>query len=530
MANSFPDAFFTSISLNDEKFELKKDSIVCFVGGNGVGKSAVLSALLGRVTDDDELMRECILSGMDFNVSLSQKEFEDFLGEVGTREESGISWYGARCPQHANTRFVDHYFQGLNKNLNTLFVLYASTRQRLTSVDAPSHLHIGKQAARHPFHVLYAEPEKEALLNRMSERIFGRSVFINPGAGSVLPLHIAPNSNAVPNLPNRGQNYANEVGKFPEISSDGDGVQSTIGLLAILVASHHSCLIIDEPDVFLHPPQAFQMGKSIAELSTSRQVFLATHSHRLLQGLIDKAADRVTLVKLSKSSKDFSFKVVSPNTLLEIQSDPLLKYSGVADCLFYSRVLLCEDYNDCYFYSAALDQIGSSLASESLWIGVGGKERLAKFAQVCAVLGVMPICVADFDLLAPQHGKPSHGLLGLLAAFGEDVDWYSRELSSLYRAVSNNGKINWELVKDIGIQAFSFDQGLHKKVLGILNAAKASGLVINPFGEMESLAEPKFDKSIDGITGFLKRDIQTDPGLHNAKVFLETLNETMTKR
>ena len=55
-------------------------------------------------------------------------------------------------------------------------------------------------------------------------------------------------------------------------------------------------ILLDEPEVFLHPPQALQLGEMISELvEPSQQIFIATHSADFLRGLLSSTRDAVII-------------------------------------------------------------------------------------------------------------------------------------------------------------------------------------------------------------------------------------------
>lgn len=74
---------------------------------------------------------------------------------------------------------------------------------------------------------------------------------------------------------------------MPLLRDQGDGVKNFVGLILNIVAAPFFYLLIDEPDLYLHPPQADLIGRLIGSLKRPEtQVFLATHSADLLKGLI----------------------------------------------------------------------------------------------------------------------------------------------------------------------------------------------------------------------------------------------------
>ena len=61
-------------------------------------------------------------------------------------------------------------------------------------------------------------------------------------------------------------------------------------ILHLLAPITPSILLLDEPEAFLHPPQARLLGEIIAKEKSHRaQLFVATHSSDVLQGLMNVA-------------------------------------------------------------------------------------------------------------------------------------------------------------------------------------------------------------------------------------------------
>ena len=69
-----------------------------------------------------------------------------------------------------------------------------------------------------------------------------------------------------------------------------------------LVSRSNLFVSIDEPEAFLHPPQAEMIGNAICELkSDNSQVFVATHDSNVLKGFLSSAhAQNVTVVRVER--------------------------------------------------------------------------------------------------------------------------------------------------------------------------------------------------------------------------------------
>ena len=58
-------------------------------------------------------------------------------------------------------------------------------------------------------------------------------------------------------------NYKARVRLLKNLRDQGDGIRSFVAVMGSLVVSKHSLFLIDEPETFLHPPQARLIGNNI---------------------------------------------------------------------------------------------------------------------------------------------------------------------------------------------------------------------------------------------------------------------------
>ena len=64
---------------------------------------------------------------------------------------------------------------------------------------------------------------------------------------------------------------------MPRLDQQGDGMKSFMGLLLNIVASAYPVVLVDEPEAFLHPPQARLIGRMLGdEKDPGAQVLVAT--------------------------------------------------------------------------------------------------------------------------------------------------------------------------------------------------------------------------------------------------------------
>ena len=245
------------------------------------------------------------------------------------------------------------------------------------------------------------------LLRRVANYVkaaFGTSVA--PLLGKNIPLCIGPDiaKEDIPGdtMPEVEANYLQRLASYPQLQDQGDGMRSFIGIVLWLILEHFNIFLIDEPETFLHPPQAVLLGESVGELiSEEQQIFIATHSIHFINGLLEKVPSRVKIVRVTRSENSNDFSVLDNMRLIQISKDPFLRYSALLEGMFYKNVVLCEGDTDCMFYSmlnSAVDMKGAK-GTETLFTHCGGKQRMAKVIGALKELKVDVKVIPDFDVL-----------------------------------------------------------------------------------------------------------------------------------
>jgi len=113
------------------------------------------------------------------------------------------------------------------------------------------------------------------------------------------PLYVGTKPEKTPGEDELSRNFVEKIRvQAVPLESQGDGMRSfATVLLYVLVADTHSIQFLDEPEAFLHPPQARLLGELIArERKAKSQLFIATHSTDILDGLIAGGASKVRIL------------------------------------------------------------------------------------------------------------------------------------------------------------------------------------------------------------------------------------------
>lgn len=108
--------------------------------------------------------------------------------------------------------------------------------------------------------------------------------------------------------------------------------------------------LVDEPEAFLHPPQARLLGRLLgAERADYLQLFVATHSADFLRGALDSNDQNIRIIRLRREGEVNKVTELTPDDLRRSWADPTLRYSNVLDGVFHEQVVVCEADGDCRF-------------------------------------------------------------------------------------------------------------------------------------------------------------------------------------
>lgn len=312
-----------------------------------------------------------------------------------------------------------------------LFAINLTPEARLGQLGQVQIPNLYTEVPHQPLQKLWANRELEEQFNSYSRRAFGLELTVNRHAGMQTALHIGRPTQPEPRIGEPGP-YLAEIAALPQAAGQGHGVQAFLGIVQALISQTYDLVLIDEPEAFLHPPQARMLGEIFVELSRGgTQVLVSTHSDDFLQGVLLKSASQsdVTVVRLTRPSSDANHVAQVPSAALRrLYEDPLLRYSNVLNGVFYKGVVVCESEADCRYYSAVLDAAidEADPRADLMFTQVGGKDRIAKAVFALRAAEVPTAVIADIDLLAD---KPKY--LELLTLLGGQEAEVSADLNTI---------------------------------------------------------------------------------------------------
>jgi predicted ATPase len=406
--------------------DLKKNSIVVFVGPNNSGKSRSLDEIFqlanGR-SNANVIVESLTLS--------ANGDATDFLERIESRRKDNNYFFydnkfnsaldGKNLSQNWDSLVGGH--QSSLSSISNFLVKSLDTVKRLNLVSPAENIDFINEMRTHSIHVLKEDSDKEFLFSQYFKEAFGEEVIVNHGAGKKIPLHVGERPIVTVQNDRVSTEYQRKLRELPFLHDQGDGMKSFAGVFLTLFAEDFPVNLIDEPEAFLHPPQAGLLGKMISQkLGDDKQLFIATHSEHFLKGLLESAVDRLIVIRIQRNKSDNSIKILENNDLKNIWRDSILRHSNILDGLFHKMVVLAESDSDCRFYSAlctAIIEHKQISSPDILFVQSGGKHRFPVVIKALKELEVPLTIIGDFDFYHDEN--PAKSIYELLEGNWDDI-------------------------------------------------------------------------------------------------------------
>lgn len=517
-----PKAFIQSISFNDGTvLELEPNSIIVFVGANNSGKSQVLRDI-EKSFQDSAAKTSIVISHLSYQ--LSGTIDEAFLKKHFRFNEHGY-WepFGVGGSYDKDSIVYDWDRSKMPDVLRSFLVKRISTEMRLKVSNA-----IQRSDYSSLSHPIYKISNSESLASQVSAyfmQAFGEELIVNRNDFKTVSLHVGPAPNKQSYTIDRQDEYYAIVAALPKLQNQGDGMRSFASILLDTFTSEYSITLIDEPEAFLHPPQARILGKMLASNNPEeRQLFISTHSEDFLQGLLDADNEHVTIVRINRVGNTNNMNVLSNDRIEKLWTNPLLRYSNILSGLFHEKVVVCESDYDCLFYQAIMNAIYENkgeIVPDILFTHCGGKSRAKDVIGALKAVNVPVVAICDFDLL-----NSSHVFRPLIEAFG--MNWetlFASNMEAFYNSVNTRKSKEanvWKVLKRTG------KAGLDGQEPALYEAVEASckkaGLYIVPCGEMECFDKTVNKEKKEWVYHILENyDLAIDSKLEGARSFIQSV-------
>ncbi len=517
-----PQVYLNNILFNDgTKLSLTHNNIVVFTGANNSGKSQVLKDIENNLNHSIKTPGVVITKAKyDYCGTIEETQFLNsrFLinnqGYFQPLEGDGVF--------EKNSLIISWNNHTLYNGLHNLFVKRLDTELRITSSN---DLVRNNKPEKHPIYKLYNSETLATTLSDYFRQAFGVDLIVDRNEMRTVPLHIGQAPDKTAYTIDKQDDYYKKVSTLPKLQDQGDGMRSFASILLDTFTSEYSITLIDEPEAFLHPPQARVLGKMLAKNNpTNRQLFISTHSEDFLQGLLDADNENVTVIRINRIDNVNNISILENREIKKLWGNPLLRYSNILSGLFHEKIVVCESDYDCLFYQAVMNAIYENkgeIAPDILFTHCGGKSRAKDVVKALRAVNVPVVAICDFDLLnSSQDFKP------LITAFG--VDWeiiMNEGMKTIYdnmNAKCSSGFDAWGHIKKIGKSGFTDDAPAAYEKVELL--CKSSGLFIVPVGEMECFDKTVNKEKKDWVYYVLEHyNLSTEPKLDDARSFVQSI-------
>ena len=448
------------------------------------------------------------------------------------------------------------------QHLTPLLFHHLDVQSRLSAADSVESFNRRTGHPHLPAHYVFLYSKREEAIATAFKQAFGQGIVINRCAGREIPILFGDRPAKQPDEEEYSESFQNKLSALPLISQQRDGMRCFAGILLNVIATPTNVLLLDEPEAFLHPPQARILGRFLAtHQQEGTQLFVATHSSDVIRGLLDANTGRVRIVRLTRQGSVNQAKQLDNSSISVFWRDPLLRFSNVFDGLFHDKVVVTEADGDCRFFSAIADATVSPTAGgarepDVLFTPTFGKDRLLVIVKALRAIGVPTLAVADFDFLnSAQRVEEFYLALGgtnwatlkpLLNQVTQAVESRKQSLDAALLKPFIGDILNittgpvfdeqhadeirkrlkvdspWDAMKRVGINGLS-GGAVFNACAQLLADLETVGLFVVRKGELES-----FDPSIGKhgpawVAGVLAKNLETDPALEDARIFVRSL-------
>ena len=315
------------------------------------------------------------------------------------------------------------------------------------------------------------------LLSKLSEYtkiMFKRDIYLDRFSwGESILFRVGDNFDFIRNASRDNSEVEIKLKDYSILDYEGDGIKSFITNYIALHMNDKNILLLDEPESFLHPPLAKQLGEIIAEsASENKQIFISTHSVDLLKGILNVNKD-INVIRITRNNNINEFNLLDRKRIEQIISNPMLSSSNVLNGLFCEKVYICEAESDEEIFQSLHDKVNSY---DSAFFTHGkNKQTLKDIANAYNELNIPNYRIYDFDILRDEDFNRA---LNIFIEYKEKDEYIKirKELNSVLEKYHYyNGGISQ--IKD---------KKLKIKVTNMLINLKKSKIIILKYGCLEN--------------------------------------------
>jgi energy-coupling factor transporter ATP-binding protein EcfA2 len=400
--------------------------VTVIVGPNNSGKSMALREIMIWAQGDDR--ERNVIDEIDVewppDVATALSELEPFETAPAPGEQqppNSILLSTFRVDGNQERRWVDkvnlaHQLAGvtdkawIRATVLQGFTVRLDGRSRFELMQ-PRAFQDLQESPQHHLAALFQSDDLRGRVREMIEKAFpGRYFVIDPTQGSNFRVRMSarpPKDTAEErNWDERAVKFHGEAELIEELS---DGLVSFAGLVAAAISLPHRILLVDEPEAFLHPPLARQLGSNLASLTKERDASLvaATHSAEFLMGCISSGVE-VRIVRLTYEAGVASMRMLAPTELKGLIRDPLLRSTDALSGLFHRGVIVGESDHDRAFYEEINRRLVDDAergTTDTFFTNAQNWQTIPRIVGPLRKLGVAAAAIIDLDVICQTRAE-----------------------------------------------------------------------------------------------------------------------------
>ena len=561
------------ITLNSISGEIKliPKKVNVFIGPNNSGKSRFLKELRDYLSGD--LKDLSIIKSMAFDYPdsfeeldrsyhLSDKMVKDLNGNWVLRTFSNkpdsiwnvhasfdslytknLHSFGGDWKSFFKQIIVNKEEVGFFEYMGPLFFQYLGTEERLTICKEQLDHGLDSSSTNYlssfKFETLLLKE-----LCRNVKRIFDKNIVLDTQTlGDRIVFRVGEDFEYINGLFGNEQGDISKLFNEKKLDDQGDGLKSYVSTFLSLNLKGTDTLLIDEPEAFLHPPLARQVGELIGNFGDEKQIFVATHNVEVLKGILSRCTD-VNVIRITQPEPYKNrIRIIDNEVLKKIIQTPLLRVSRILEGLFCNKVVITESEADELIYQEMIDILSPQ---SGIYFAHGqNKQTLADIAELYKKIGIDYEIITDFDAL--RINDEFNRFMKDMDLAEEDKQKYRRYIGELRTKIEGDVEADGldaekkkELLKtqrdkvyhELGMSYFE-DGDLKEHIEELLSEMNSQHLHILRTGELETLLLPfgveyTRNKSrwvimaINKIAELKKEDIEGQEEIH---IFLKGIIE-----
>lgn len=426
-------------------------------------------------------------SGLDMTASL-----ESYFTQ-------NINLFGGSWRDHYTNIIARKNEDEFFKWLGALFFQYLGTEERLTICKTQRNYGMDSNSTNYLSSFRFNGELLEDLASKVRTH-FKKDIYLDIHTlGDRLVFRVGENFEYIRNKSVTNEDEANRLFSEKKLDDQGDGLKSFVSTFLFLNFCNSDILLLDEPEAFLHPPLARQIGEMIGETQNEhKSIFVATHSVEILKGILSKSSD-VNVIRITQPEPFTNeVKVLDQTILNDILQNPLLRVSRVLEGIFCERVIITEAEADELVYQELIEKL---FPESGVFFAHGqNKQTLNTIAELYQKIGIEYEIITDFDVLrVPSEFYQFLLLMPLDESERQRLQNYAGKLrENINNSVDTNGlteeqvkseqkKKRDEVYHKQGVRYF--EESYKRKIQKTLEKMKEFHLHILETGELETLLE-----------------------------------------